>query len=112
MNIVFKQKTFYITGIVVYVEAIIQWKMVVRLIELQTIRITFVPLVGEELLRYIHPYKEEMNTPQYPSKQYKADDIPGRIKEKRIKKERMNILIKKAFQTPMDQLKMKARGKK
>lgn len=53
-----------------------------------------------------------MNTLQYPDKQYKADDIPGKIKEKRRKKERMNILIKKAFQTPMDQLKMKERGKR
>ncbi len=43
---------------------------------------------------------------------HKADDIPSRFKAHMRKKERMNVLIKKAFQTPMDQLKMKARGKK
>lgn len=40
---------------------------------------------------------------------FRADDIPHRIDEHKKKKERMNTLIKKAYNTPVNQLKMKKR---
>ncbi len=58
-----------------------------------------------------------MNTSQKPwfdsccpdCNSHRSDDISHRIKEQRKKKEKMNTLIKKAFKTPMNQLKMKSR---
>lgn len=42
---------------------------------------------------------------------HRADDIPHRIEEQKKKTKKMSVLKKRAFQVPVNQMKMKTKGR-